>query len=99
MGRILTGFAWTNPACNEVMMEELHSKLSVIADLSALKMRASATAKMTAKGIKQVEIDVLQGTAFSLHEAAEMGGGADVTNGACRCVSVAFEVFCERVDI
>src|SRR3954453_22687101 len=85
MGRILTGFARANPACNEVMMEELHSKLGVKADLSALEMRASATAKMTAKGIKQFEIDVLQNAALPLHEAAEMGGGANVPNGACRC--------------
>ena len=61
-----------NPASNEMMMEELHSELGVIADLSALEMRASATAKMAAKGIKQVEIDVLQNTAFPLNEAAEM---------------------------
>src|ERR1700693_2499248 len=81
------------------MMEELHSKLGVIADFSALEMRASATAKMTAKGIKQIEIDVLQDTAFPLHEAAEMGGGSNVSNGACRGVSLPFEVICERVDV
>jgi hypothetical protein len=99
MGRILTGFAWTNPACNEVMMEELHSKLSVIADLSALEMRASATAKMTTKGIQRVEIDVCQTTALPMNEAAEMGGGTNVSNGAGRGVSIAFEVICERVDV
>ncbi len=80
-------------------MEELHSKLGVIADLSALEMRASATAKMTAKGIKQVEINVLQDTAFPLHEAAEMGGGTNVPNGTGRRVSVVFQVVCERVDV
>src|SRR4051812_36164771 len=98
-GRILAGFALANPAGNEVMMEELHSKLGVIADLSALEMRASATAKMTAKGIKQVEIDVLQETALPLHEAAEMGGSAKVPNGACWGVSIPFEVICERIDV
>jgi hypothetical protein len=65
-----------------MMMKELHSELGVIADLSALEMRASATAKMTAKGIKQSEIDVLQYTTFPLNEAAEMGRGSDVSNGA-----------------
>jgi len=82
-----------------MMMKELHSELGVIADLSALEMRASAMAKVTAKGIKQSEIDVLQNTAFPLNEAAEMGGGSNVSNGAGRRVSVAFEVICERVDV
>lgn len=59
-------------------MKDFHSKLGVIADLSALEMRASATAKMPAKGIKQAEIDVLQNTAFPLNEAAEMGRGSNV---------------------
>ena len=80
-------------------MEELHSELSVIADLSALEMRASATAKMAAKGIKHGEIDVRQNAAFSLNEAAEMSGGSNVSNGAGRCVSLAFEVIGERVDV
>jgi hypothetical protein len=65
-----------------MMMEELHSELGVIADLSALEMRASATAKVTAKGIKQGKIDVLQHTPFSLNEAAEMRRGSDISNGA-----------------
>jgi len=81
------------------MMEELHSKLGVIADFATLKMRATARAKMTAKGIKQIEIDVLQDTAFPLNETAEMGGGSNVSNGAGRCVSVAFEIICERIDV
>jgi hypothetical protein len=81
------------------MMKELHSELGVVADLSALEMRASATPKMAAKGIKHIEIDVLQNTAFPLNEAAEMGGGSNVSNGACRGVSLAFEVIGERVDV
>jgi hypothetical protein len=81
------------------MMEELHSELGVIADPSALEMRASATAKMATKGIKQIEIDVLQSTAFPLHEAAEMGGGSNVPNGAGWRVSLAFEVIRKRVDV
>ena len=80
-------------------MEELHSELGVIADFAALEMGASATAKVTAKGIKQIEIDVLQDTAFPLNEAAEMGGGSKVSNRAGRRVSIAFEVICERVDV
>jgi hypothetical protein len=63
-----------------MMMKELHSELGVIADLSALEMRASATAKVTAKGIKQGEIDVLQRTPSPLNEAAEMRRGSDVSN-------------------
>ena len=80
-------------------MEELHSELSVIANFSTLKMRASATSKMPAKGIKYVEIDVAQNIAFPLNEAAEMCGGSNVSNGAGRRVSVAFEVICERIDM
>ena len=80
-------------------MEQLDSELGVVADLSALEMRASATAKVTSKGIKQGEIDVLQHTPFPLNEAAEMGGSSNVANGACRGVSLAFEVICERIDV
>jgi len=82
-----------------MMMKELHSELGVIADLSALEMRASATPKMVAKGIKHIEIDVLQNATFSLNEAAEMGGTSNVSNGACRGVSLAFEVIGKRVDV
>ena len=75
-------FGRANPASNEVMMKELHSKLGVITDLSALEMRASTTAKVTAKGLEQGEIDVLQHTPFPLNEAAEVRRGSDVSNGA-----------------
>ena len=54
---------------------------------------------MATKGIKRVAIDVRQDTAFPLNEAAEMGGGSNVSNGAGSRVSVAFEVICERVDV
>ena len=80
-------------------MEKLHSKTRVIADLCSLEMRASATAKMVNKGMKRVEIDVCQNAASPLNEAAEMGGGSNVSNGAGRGVSVAFEVICERVYV
>jgi hypothetical protein len=82
-----------------MLMKELHSELGVIADLSALEMRASATAKVTAKGTKDGEIDVLQHTPFPLNEAAEVRSGSDVSNGACRGVSITFEVIGERVDV
>jgi hypothetical protein len=65
-----------------MMMKELHPELGVIADLSALEMRASATAKVTAKGLKHGEIDVLQHTRSPLNEAAEMRRSSDVSNGA-----------------
>jgi hypothetical protein len=77
-------------------MEELRSELSVVANFSALEMRASATAKMAAKGIKCVQIDVAQNTAFVLNETTEMRGGSNVSNGAGWRVSVAFEVICEQ---
>jgi len=80
-------------------MEKLHSELGVIADLSALEMRASATAKVAAKAIKDVEIDVLQNAASPLDEAAEVGGGSNVPNGAGWRVSVAFEVICKRINV
>src|SRR4029077_1510939 len=87
-----------NSAPNEVTMEELHSELSVIANFSTLKMRASATSKMVTKGIKYVQIDVAQNIAFPLNEAAEMGGGSNVSDRAGWRVSVAFEIICERIE-
>jgi hypothetical protein len=98
-GWILNRFTRANPASNEVMMEEFHAELGVIANLSAPENRASATPKMAAKGFQHLEIDVLQNTAFPLNEAAEMGGSPKVANGACRGVSLAFEVVCERIDV
>ena len=80
-------------------MEKFHSKTRVIADLCSLEMRASATAKMANKSMKRVEIDLCQNAASPLNEAAEMGGGSNVSNGAGRGVSVAFEVICERVYV
>jgi hypothetical protein len=65
-----------------MMMKELRSELGVIADFSAFEMRAPATAKVTAKGIKHGEIDVLQHAPLPLNEAAEMRRGSDVSNSA-----------------
>src|SRR5260370_30726526 len=79
--QIRNRFARANPASNEMMMKELYSELGVIADLSALEMRASASAKVNAKGIKKGEIDVLQETPFPLNEAAPMKPGSNVSNG------------------
>src|SRR5260370_33605016 len=95
-GQILNGFARANSSPNEVTMEELHSELSVIANFSTLKMRASATSKMEAKGIKYVQIDVSQNTAFQLNEAAEMDGVSNVTDRTGWRGSVAIEIICER---
>ena len=99
IGDILNGFARANPVPNEMTMEELRSELSVIANFSALEMRASATAKVAAKGTNYVEIDVAQNIALPLNEAAEMGGRSNVSNRAGWRVSVAFEVICERIDV
>jgi hypothetical protein len=49
--------------------------------------------------MKRVEIDVRQNPASPLHEAAEMGGGSNVSNSAARGVAVAFEVIREGVDV
>jgi len=65
-----------------MMMKELRSELGVVANPSALEMRATATPKMAAKIIKHGKIDLLQNTPFSLNEAAEMRRGSDVSNGA-----------------
>jgi hypothetical protein len=65
-----------------MMMKELYSELGVIADFSAFEVRASATAKVTAKGIKHGEIDVLQHAPSPLNEAAEMRRGSDISNSA-----------------
>jgi hypothetical protein len=95
----LNWFTLADPVPHQVSIEKLHSKTRVIANLSSLEMRASATAKMAIKAIQRVEIDVRQNAAFPLNEAAEMGGGSKVSNGAGRRVSVAFEVACKRVDM
>ena len=63
-------------------MEELRSEVLMVTYLAALEMRAAATAKMAAEGLKHVEIDLLQNTAFPLNEAAEMRGPSNVSNGA-----------------
>jgi len=68
--RLLNWLPLADPALNEVTVEELHSEVGMIADLSTSEMRAAAPAKMAAKRIKYVEIDVRQNTASSLHEAA-----------------------------
>jgi hypothetical protein len=93
------GFSRADSAPDEVLAEKLHSKSRVIADLCSLEMRTSAAAQMTIKRIHRVGIDVRQSIAFPLNEAAEMGGSSNVSNGACRGVSVAFEVICKRIDV
>jgi hypothetical protein len=64
------------------MMEELRSEVLMVTYLASLEMRAAAAAKMVAEGLKHVEIDVFQNTAFPLNEAAEMRGSSNVSNGA-----------------
>ena len=80
-------------------MKEFYSKTRVKGDLCSLEVRAPATAKMANKSMKRVEIDLCQNAASPLNEAAEMGGGSNVSNGAGRGISIAFEVICERVDV
>jgi hypothetical protein len=90
-------FTRADAAANQALMEKLHSKTRVISDLCSLEVRAPTTAKMANKSVKRFEIDVCQNSASPLNEAAEMGGGSNVSNGAGRGVSIAFEVICERV--
>jgi hypothetical protein len=80
-------------------MEQLHSKVGVIANLSSLEMGTSAAAKMLTEGIEHVEMDVRQNATFPLNETAEMGSRANISNGACRGISFAFEVICKPVDV
>src|SRR3954466_11282449 len=98
-GCFLNRLAFADPALNEMMVEELHSEVGVIADLSTSEMRAAAPAQMAAKRIKYIEIDVRQNAASSLNEAAEMGGGSKIANGTGCSVSVAIEIVGERVDV
>jgi hypothetical protein len=80
-------------------MKKFYSKTRVKGDLGSLEMRAPATAKMANKSMKHVAIDVCQNPASPLNEAAEVGGGSNVSNCAGPGVSVAFEVICERVYV
>jgi hypothetical protein len=63
-------------------MEQLHSKVGVIANLSSLEMGTSAAAKMLTEGIEHVEIDVRQNATFPLNETAEMDSRSNISNGA-----------------
>jgi hypothetical protein len=98
-GRFLNRLALADSALNEVPVEELHSKVGVIADLSTSEMRAAAPEEMAAKRIKYLEIDVRQNAASSLNEAAEMCGGSNIANGTRRSVTVAIEIIGEPVDV
>ena len=98
-GRILDRFTRADPAAHQVLMEELHSEVRVITNLSSLEMGTSAMAKMLTEGSKRAEIDVRQNSAFPLNETAEMGGRSNVSNGACWGISLTFEVICKSVDV
>jgi hypothetical protein len=80
-------------------MEELYPELGVIANLSPFEVRAPASPKMAVKRIERVGIDVFRNTSFLVNEAAKVGGGSNVSNGAGWCVSVAFEFVRERVNV
>jgi hypothetical protein len=81
-GLFLNRLALADPALNEVMVEELHSELGMIVDLSASEVRAAAPAQMAVERIKYVEVDVRENAASSLNEAAEMCGGSNIANVA-----------------
>jgi hypothetical protein len=98
-GRILDRFNRADSAAHQVLMEELHSEVRVITNLSSLEMGTSAAAKMLTEGSKGVEIDVRQNAALPLNETAEMGGRSNVSNGACRGISLAIEMICKPVDV
>jgi hypothetical protein len=96
--RILDRSTRGDAAPHQVLTEEFHAEARVITNLSSLEMGTSAAAKMLAERGKRVEIDVRQNTAFPLNETAGMGGRSNVSNGAGRGVSLAFEVICKPVD-
>jgi hypothetical protein len=98
-GLFLNRVALTDPALNEVMVEQLHFELGVIVDLSASEVRAAASAQMADERIKYVEVDVRENAASSLNEAAEMCGCSNIANGTGRSVSVAIEIVGKRVDV
>jgi hypothetical protein len=98
-GRILNRFTRADPAAHQVLMEELHSEVRVITNLSSFEMGTSAAAKMLTEGSKSTEIDVRQNAVFPLNEAAEMGGRSNVSNGARWGISLTFEVICKPVDV
>jgi hypothetical protein len=98
-GRILDRFTHADPAAHQVLMEELGSEMRVITNLSSLEMGTSAAAKMLTEGSKCVEIDVRQNAAFPVNKTAEMSGRSNISKGAGRCVSLAFEVICKSVDV
>src|SRR5689334_25253291 len=95
----LSGIAWASPTAHQLTVEELGAELSVIANFAALEVRASATAKVAVKSLKEVGIDVAQRTALALKEAAKVGGGSQITNGAGRGVAVALELLCEGIEV
>jgi hypothetical protein len=99
VGRILDRFTRADAAPHQVLTEEFHPEVRVITNLSSLEMGTSAAAKMLTERSKRVEIDVRQNTAFPINETAEMGGRSNVSNGAGRGVSLAFEVMCKPVDM
>jgi hypothetical protein len=80
-------------------MEELHSEMGVIANLSSFEMGTSAATKMLTEGSKRVQIDVRQNAAFPLNEAAEVGRRSYVSNSTCWGISLAFEAICKAVDV
>jgi hypothetical protein len=80
-------------------MEELHSEVRVITNLSSPEMGTSAAAKVLTEGSKGAEIDVRQNAASLLNETAEMGGRSKVSNGARRGIALTFEVIRKPVDV
>src|ERR1700680_4467660 len=98
-GLVLDRFNRADSAAHQVLMKKLDSEVRVITNPSSLEMGTSAAAKMLTEGIERVEIDVRQNAAFKLHETAEMGGRSNVSNGAGRGVSLAFEVICKPVNV
>ena len=71
-------------------MKELCSKLSVIANFSALEVRTSTASKMVVESVECLGIDIRQTAAFSFNEAADMSGSTDVSNGAGRRIPCVF---------
>src|SRR6266852_5044368 len=90
-GRILDRLTRADLAAHQVLMEELHSEVRVITNLSSLEMGTSAAAKMLTEGSKGTKIDVRKNAASPLNETAEMGGRSNVSNGARWGISLTFQ--------
>src|SRR5664279_3457236 len=75
-----------DPALNQVLMKELHSRSQVVTGPSAVRARASAVRKVSAKSLHHARVDVGQDGTTTLYKTAEMSRGTQVANDGRRGV-------------